>query len=124
MKEMWKALAGRAKVAAISIVSLIALGAAQSALALHNTNITLPNPISANSFQEVAANITNFLFLIAVPLTAIMALIGGFQMITAGGDPEKFANGRKTLMYAAIGFAVVLIAGGVAQIIKNFITGS
>jgi hypothetical protein len=83
--------------------------------------VTLPNPISATSFTQVTTNVTNFLIQIAVPLTAIMALVGGFQMITAGGDPEKFSKGRKTLMYAAIGFAVVVLAGGVAAIIRNFL---
>jgi hypothetical protein len=85
--------------------------------------ISLPNPISATSFTQVVANITQVLLEIAIPLTAIMAIIGGFQMMTAGGDPEKFSKGRKTLMYAAIGFAVVLLAGGLVAIIKNLLTG-
>jgi hypothetical protein len=83
--------------------------------------ISLPNPISATSFTQVVANITQILLEIAIPLTAIMAIIGGFQMITAGGDPEKFSKGRKTLMYAAIGFAVVLLAGGLVAIIRNLL---
>jgi NAD dependent epimerase/dehydratase family enzyme len=107
------------------VAGVVMLGATQVASAQLGgpTPITLPNPLSANSFQAVVAQISNFLLLIAVPLTAIMALVGGFQMITAGGDPEKFSKGRKTLMYAAIGFAVVLVAGGVASIISNFLTG-
>lgn len=86
-----------------------------------NSPVTLPNPISATSFTQVVANITSFLIEIAIPLTAIMALVGGFQMITAAGNPEKFSAGRKTLTYAAIGFVVVLLASGVAAIIKNFL---
>lgn len=89
--------------------------------ALAQNPLTLPNPISASSFTQVAASFTNFLILIAIPLTAIMALVGGFQMITAAGDPEKFSNGRKTLMYAVIGFVVVLLASGVVSIIKNIL---
>jgi len=118
-KEMLKELAKKwAWVAGMAM-----MGATQLALADQDP-LTLPNPLSANSFQAVVAQVSNFLLLIAVPLTAIMALVGGFQMITAGGDPEKFSKGRKTLMYAAIGFAVVLIAGGVASIIKNFLGSS
>jgi NAD dependent epimerase/dehydratase family enzyme len=117
-RKMLKELAKRLTVSA----TIFALGATQFAFAQGGpTPITLPNPLSANSFQAVVAQVTNFLLIIAVPLTAIMALVGGFQMITAGGDPEKFSNGRKTLIYAAIGFAVVLIAGGVASIIKNLL---
>jgi uncharacterized protein involved in exopolysaccharide biosynthesis len=63
-----------------------------------------------------------FLFQVAVPLTAVMALIGGFQMITSAGNPEKVSSGRKTLMWAAIGFAVVILAGGVVAIITNLLS--
>jgi len=106
----------------IAAASLAYLFLYRFALAASLQNpVTLPNPISATSFTQVVANVTGFLFQIAVPLTAIMALVGGFQMITAGGDPEKFSKGRKTLMYAAIGFAVVILSGGVAAIIQNFL---
>ena len=110
----------------VLIVSIAVFGARQIASAQTpggqgSTPITLPNPLSTNSFQQVVADITNFLLIIAVPLVAIMALVGGFQMMTAAGNPEKFNSGRKTLMYAVIGFAVVILAGGIAQIIKNLL---
>lgn len=83
--------------------------------------ITLPNPLGSQSnFTSVVASVTNFLIVdIAIPLTAIMALVGGFQMITAAGNPEKFSSGRKTLTYAAIGFVIVLLASSVVSIIKS-----
>jgi hypothetical protein len=123
MREMRKRATRTAK-SVILVASAFFFGMVSSALAQGNgTNgiSLLPNPLSADNFQELVASITNFLLLIAVPLTAIMALVGGFQMIMSGGNPEKFASGRKTLMYAAIGFAVVVIAGGVAQIVKSIL---
>jgi len=51
-------------------------------------------------------------------------LIGGFQMITAAGNAEKFSSGRKTILYAAIGFAVVLAAKAVVVLIKNILGAS
>lgn len=115
-KEMLKGLAKKMTF----LAGLAALVATQAAAA-QTTPITLPNPLSVSSFQGVMTQISNFLLVIAIPLTAIMALIGGFQMMTAGGEAEKFLNGRKTLMYAAIGFAVVLLAGGIVQIIKSIL---
>jgi magnesium-transporting ATPase (P-type) len=100
-----------------------AAGAAGAAGTGANTIVALPNPLSANNLQDVVASISKFLLIIAVPLVAVMALVGGFQMITATGNPEKFATGRKTLLYAVIGFAVVLLSSGVAQIIQGFLNG-
>ncbi len=126
MRGMSKEWARRIASRVTLLASILSLGATRLALAAPQTNpLTLPNPLGANStFSTVVASVTNFLLIIAVPLVTIMALVGGFQMITAAGNPEKFASGRKTLMYAIIGFAVVILAGGIAQIIQNFLGGN
>lgn len=83
----------------------------------------LTNPLgsSCTSLTCPASRVVNLLFTIAIPLCAIMVLVGGFQMMMSAGNPEKFSKGKKTLVYAAIGFAVVLIAGSVATLIQNFL---
>ncbi|MFA6354692.1 MAG: pilin [Candidatus Paceibacterota bacterium] len=82
-----------------------------------SVTINLTTPIGCTNFSCVFKNIMNTLFWIAVPLTGIMVIIGAFQILTAAGNPEKFKSGKKTLLYAVIGFAVVLIAGGVVPIV-------
>lgn len=79
----------------------------------------LINPIGCEDFKCVAERIIDLLIMIAAPLTAILVLIGGFQMITAAGDPAKFGTGKKTILYSAIGFVIVLLAKGVVTLIKN-----
>lgn len=89
-----------------------------------NGPVSLPNPLGdgCNDLSCPLNAVINFLYTIAIPLCAIMVLVGGFQMVTAGGDPERFSNGRKTILYAAIGFAVILVAGGISTLIKNFLS--
>lgn len=85
---------------------------------------TLPNPISGcNDLSCVGQKIIAFLQTIAFVILSIMVLYGGFQMMTAGGSEEQFTNGRKTLTYAVIGIAVVIIASGVAGIVKSLLGG-
>ena len=79
----------------------------------------LKNPIGCNDFKCVADKLINLLIMIAAPLAAILVLIGGFQMITAGGNPEKFATGKKTILYSAVGFVVVLLAQGAVTLLQN-----
>ncbi|MEK7193192.1 MAG: pilin [Patescibacteria group bacterium] len=84
-----------------------------------NTEITIPNPLGSESFLDIAQRIIDALFRISIPIAAIMVLVGGFQIMTAGGDPKKVTNGRNTLIYAAIGFAVVLLASSVAAVVQS-----
>ena len=98
---------------------------AASVFADNNTTITLNDPLGGANFATVANNVIFFLSTtVAIPLTAIMVLVGAFQMTTSAGDPEKVSKGRKTLLYAAIGFLVALIATGITSVIKSVITGS
>jgi len=116
---------GRKLNAAWVSVVVFALGAAAAFAQAGNATIALNNPLGTNSFTDVANNVIYFISTtIAIPLTAIMVLVGAFQMSTSAGDPEKFSQGRKTILYAAIGFVIAIIATGVTSIIKNLIGGS
>jgi len=85
--------------------------------------ITLTDPLGGNeTFVSVATAVAGFLFWdIAMPLSVIMVLVGAFQLMTSAGEPEKVSQGRKTILYAAIGFAIALLAGGAVNIIKSII---
>lgn len=85
---------------------------------------TLANPLQTTDANVVLQNIMAFLIAIAAPICGIMVVWGGFQMITARGNPEKFSEGKKTLLYAAVGFVIVLCAGGAAQVIQSIFNGS
>ena len=85
----------------------------------------LPNPFNPNcdngcdSIVCILPKILNFIFMFATPICAIMVLWGGFAIMTSEGDPEKFSTGKKTLLYAVIGFVVVLLANSVATIANS-----
>ena len=81
--------------------------------------IPITNPISFDSAQCVLNKIIDILFVIAAPISAVMVLVGGFMMTTAGGNPEQFSKGTKTILYAAIGFVVILAAKGIVQLLAN-----
>jgi hypothetical protein len=78
----------------------------------------LVDPLCGLTLAQVVQKITAVIAVIVAPIATIMVIYGGFQMITAAGDPERFGKGRKTLLYAAIGVAVTLIASQVVQIIQ------
>lgn len=83
--------------------------------------ITIPNPLSCTDITCVLGQVLNSLLILAVPIVTIMALIAGYQILFAAGDPEKASRGRRTLLYAAIGFAVILLATSLSVIITLII---
>jgi len=87
--------------------------------------VSFPNPLGENcgDFGCVADRIIGGLYRIAVPIVAIMVLVGGFQILTAGGDPEKFKKGKQTIFYAVIGLVAIILAGGVVGIIQSAFGG-
>lgn len=88
-------------------------------------SVSLVNPLGTDSFPKLVDNVIGFLSTdVAIPLTVIMVLVGAFQMMTSTGDPEKFGRGRKTLLYAAIGFAVALLATDITSIISSILNNS
>ncbi|HUZ92913.1 MAG TPA: hypothetical protein VNG29_02845 [Candidatus Paceibacterota bacterium] len=101
--------------------ALFFLGYAGIAFAQSSSGCTgggLVNPLGVCNIPSFVAQLLSALLVIAAPIATIMALYGGFQMMTAGGNPEKFSKGRKTLLYTAIGFVVILLAQQVVPIIN------
>jgi hypothetical protein len=86
-------------------------------------SISLPNPLGSQTIAAVLQNVITFLQYIGAPIAVIMVLVGAFQMITSAGNPEQYGKGRETLIWAAVGFAIVLLAGGIATLISNILNG-
>ena len=47
----------------------------------------------------------------------LLIMIGGFTIMTAAGNPEKITKGRKIIIYAIIGFAIMAISRGILALI-------
>ena len=85
----------------------------------------LINPLGTEStIGDIITNVLDGLRLIAIPIVAIMVLVGGFQIMFAGGDPEKFKTGKKTILYTVVGYAIILVASGITFIIQEILSGS
>ncbi len=84
-------------------------------------DLKLNNPLGDRTVTDVIKGITSFLQTIAVTILTIMILLGAWQMLTSSGNPENFKKGQKTILYAIIGFIIILIANGIADIVKSIL---
>jgi len=73
---------------------------------------TLPTDVCT-----LLTKISDFLFLIVAPLAGLVILWAAFQILTAGGDPAKFATGKRTLVYALVGLGIVILSDGIVDIV-------
>ena len=59
---------------------------------------------------------------IIIPIGAVLAILAfiyaGFLYVTAAGDEKKIGIAHKALLYAAVGTAVLLGAGVIAEVIR------
>ena len=78
------------------------------------------NPLGdKTTFSDIITRITGFANDILAPLATIMVLVAGFLYMTAGGDPEKLRKAHKTLIWALVGIAIVILSNGAETVIKS-----
>ncbi len=83
--------------------------------------------VNANGFTAAALtpfvnNLTDFLFGLAAVVTALVIVWGGYKYLFAGLPGEQ-KDGKDTIRNGVVGLIVVLLARGIADVIKRTING-
>ena len=87
-----------------------------------NPPLELPNAFKSTDLVTLLTDLLyKITFFIAPPIAVLMVIIGAFMILTAGGDPEKVKKGRATLLWTAVGFAIILGAKLIMDLIKELI---
>lgn len=86
----------------------------------HIPGIDLENPLKFDTLPEVLDAIAGFLFLTSIPLVAVVLIYGGYLLVIAGGNEDRIRSGKKAITWGVIGFIVIVLAGSIANLIKNF----
>ncbi len=91
-------------------------------LCIPDSPITDPDSIAnSGSIGELATNIIRILLYVAGIIAVVFVIIGGYYVMTAGGNDTQAAAGRKTLTNALIGLVIVILAFTIVQAITGFI---
>lgn len=69
----------------------------------------------ANKFGEIANSVIPFL----IGLAIAFMVWGIFKYVSAAGDSEKIAEGRKTTVYGIVALFIMLAFWGFVQMIKR-----
>jgi hypothetical protein len=71
-------------------------------------------------FSKILPFVIKFAIQLAIALSVIAIIYGGYQYMTAYGDTEKHQVAQKTILWAVLGLALALTAMGIVQIITRF----
>ena len=72
-------------------------------------------------FMNTISSATNWLFLIMMMIVVILIMLGGFTIITAGGDAESIGKGRNYIVYAMMGIVIGVLARAIPYIMRSII---
>jgi PKD repeat protein len=70
--------------------------------------------------QDVVAYLIIFMALVAV----LYIIYAGFQVLTAAGDEEKLSNGKKIILYVALGMIFIFLAYSITKFVINLTRAS
>lgn len=89
-----------------------------------NEGVTVQGPLSTGTFGgeitigSILTQALTYVFFIAGLILLFMLIAGGFQMMTAAGDPEKIKAGQAKATSALIGFVIIFAAYWLMQLIE------
>lgn len=79
------------------------------------------NPIS--DIWQLIMRLINIAQNIGVFVCVILIVWAGYLYVTSAGNEKKIAQAQKTLIWALVGFGIIIIAGAIPGLIYELLTG-
>ena len=77
----------------------------------------------ATFIGDLIGNILPIVLALGGFITVIIIVISGIQFITSSGNPEAAAAARSRLIFALVGFAIIILAFAITQIVNRIFIG-
>lgn len=81
-------------------------------------------PRSVQDLINLTCKVVGWFETLIFAVAIIMILVAAFQFLTAGGNEEKVATARKSLIWGVVGIAVALFARVAKQFVASALGGS
>lgn len=85
------------------------------------TIIEIENPLKYGTIIEIINALTGLLKTIGFGVGLIMVIWGGIQIMAAAGSEERVTKGKKTIMWAVIGYAIVFLVDFIIGFVKELL---
>jgi len=81
--------------------------------------VQITSPIRHGTFADLINAIIDFIFNLALVLVPLIIIIAGYIFVTAMGDPKRVDQARDTIIWAVVGFLIILVAKGTIEVIRK-----
>src|SRR4051812_49390572 len=75
--------------------------------------------LGARNATDLIARVIKLLLLFTAAIAILFIIIGGYQYITSAGNEESAEKGRKTLVNAVIGLAIIVMSYAIVNVVTN-----
>lgn len=86
--------------------------------------VTIPNPLGYENLTEFLYAVINFLFLISLPIGALMIVIAAFWLLISAGEPEKIKKARDIIIWTLAGILVLFLSKALIALFTGIIKGN
>jgi len=77
-------------------------------------------PAPLTGLNDIFGNVVSIALGFGGIVLFIMFVVGGFQYLTSGGNPQAAEGARKTLTYAILGLVLVALSYLILRLISDF----
>ena len=88
----------------------------------NSSNLSLSNPLGADSVNELIGRVINSVMGIVGSLALLMFVYGGLTWMTSSGSQDKVKKGKDILLWSAVGLVVIFGAYALTKFIINLAT--
>ena len=85
--------------------------------------VTISNPLSgvAEDLPGLIGYLLRIARILASAIAVLVIVYGAYQILFAAGNPVQFQKGIKTIVYAIIGLAVILLGDIIVSILREIV---
>ncbi len=81
--------------------------------------ISLPNPLTSETFEDLVNTLINWLLVITGPIVVLFIVFAGAQIAFSGGSAEQVKKARDMIVYALIGYTVIIVAKVLVGVVRG-----
>lgn len=85
--------------------------------------IVIPDPLGGKTVGDIINAVMNLLVVLGTGVTVIMIIWGGIRYMTSGGNEQATTSAKKTIMWAIIGFAILISAKFIIEVVEAVLKG-